>query len=114
MTDKLRECPFCGGKARKQAKEIEGIRVLYVLCERCGASGGVFRTRKPRVKDEENPAIKAWNNRKPMDRIVEQLEYQAEINRLNGMEKRAGKKQTTGYCLGINKAIDIVKGVQNE
>lgn len=71
---RLKPCPFCGGEAKKQAKEVNGLRAIYVVCEKCGASSGIYKTHNPRVKDEENPAIKAWNRREPIDRIVEQLE----------------------------------------
>ena len=63
MKTKLKPCPFCGGEAAKRAEEINGIRAIYVLCKECSASSGVYRTRNPRVRDEENPAIKAWNRR---------------------------------------------------
>jgi Lar family restriction alleviation protein len=63
MSKELKQCPFCGGKAKKEAKEINGIKAVYVMCNKCGASSGVYRTYNPRVKDEENPAIRAWNRR---------------------------------------------------
>ena len=74
MSKELKPCPFCGGEAKKQAHEVKGLRAIYVVCEKCGASSGIYKTRNPRVKDEENPAIKAWNRREPIDKIVEQLE----------------------------------------
>ena len=105
MTDKLRECPFCGGEAEKYAKEIKGIKILAVTCKRCGASGQLFQSKKPRIKDEENPAIKAWNTRKPMDRIVEQLERLPNVN---------SDYWNFADLIDREDAIDIVKGVQNE
>lgn len=59
----LRRCPFCGGEARKNAQTVKGFRLLYVECKRCGATGSIIRTDKPRVKDEDNMSIKAWNKR---------------------------------------------------
>lgn len=44
------------------------------------------------------------------DKIVEQLEDKAELTYLNKMEERVGKKQTTGFALGIRAAIEIAKG----
>ena len=44
------------------------------------------------------------------DKIVEQLEQEAELTHLNKMEERVGKKQTVGFALGIRDAIKIVKG----
>lgn len=105
MTDKLRECPFCGGEAEKYAKEIKGIKILTVTCKRCGASGQLFQSKKPRIKDEENPAIKAWNTRKPMDRIVEQLEERLPSLICGDGYDAKGRMETI---------IAIVKGVQND
>lgn len=48
-------------------------------------------------------------------RIIEQLEEeQADSGRLYGYFKNHNTYQTTGYQEGLNKAIDIVKGVQDE
>jgi hypothetical protein len=49
-----------------------------------------------------------------IDDIVEQLEEKAEPTYLDRMEERVGKKQTTGFALGIREAIEIVKGGGNE
>ena len=59
----LKPCPFCGGEARKNAQTVKGFRLLYVECKRCGATGSIIRTDKPRVKDEDNRSIEAWNRR---------------------------------------------------
>lgn len=111
---KLKPCPFCGGEAQKQAKEVNGLRAIYVVCKKCGASSGIYKTRNPRVKDEENPAIKAWNRRELIDRIVEQLEaeeydvncnicdYDSEID-TNTFQYYEGKED------GIREAIEMVK-----
>lgn len=70
MTDKLRECPFCGGDAMLRNRCMNTQN--YVVCENCGAVSKITET--------ESDAIKAWNNRKPMDRIVEQLERLPNVN----------------------------------
>ena len=59
----LLPCPFCGGKAEKQGQQINGINYLYVTCTYCGALGPIMQTKQPRIKDEDNPAIEAWNRR---------------------------------------------------
>lgn len=41
--------------------------------------------------------------------VVEQLEQRAELTYLGKMEKRVGKKQTTGFVLGIREAIETVR-----
>lgn len=103
----LKNCPFCGGEAQKQAQEVNGLRAIYVVCEKCGASSGIYKTRKPRVKDEENPAIKAWNRREPIDKIVEQLEENWQIVRGNYAIERSGYFE--GKMDAYDRAIEIVK-----
>lgn len=51
MTDeKLKPCPFCGGKAT-----INGITLVYIKCTKCGVETVGYR--------EEDEAIEAWNRR---------------------------------------------------
>lgn len=70
MTDRLKPCPFCGGEASIKISYItqEGVVVgkYKSLCNECQCTKEGFDTKRE--------AIKAWNIRKPMDRIVEQLE----------------------------------------
>lgn len=64
MSEKLLPCPFCGGEA-----EISLYLGNYgVACTEC--MGAIFPARGM-TKGE---AIKAWNTRKPMERILERLE----------------------------------------
>ena len=96
MTDKLRECPFCEGEAA--IWEISRKKKRYaVSCYRCSCATDEMETREE--------AIKAWNTRKPMDRIVEQLE-----NASCYIKDGDGH---AGHVVFTDKAIAIVKGVQN-
>lgn len=74
QNDKLLPCPFCGGEAfvdthkfwDVEAKDFT-VKTYGVRCYECQAGTmQYFRT--------EEDAIKQWNTRKPMERIVEQLE----------------------------------------
>ena len=58
----LLKCPFCGGKDITYFFDITS----GFVCEDCGVALDGFKTYEE--------AIKAWNTRKPMDRIVERLE----------------------------------------
>lgn len=106
---KLKPCPFCGGEAQKQAQEVNGLRAIYVVCKKCGASSGIYKTRNPRVKDEENPAIKAWNRRDPMDKIVEQLE-EASYWTEPTYDEDGYSDDDSDEVVFLEKAIEIVKG----
>lgn len=57
-TDIIKKCPFCGGEA-----EVCGY--YFIQCTKCGSSTLTHTNREE--------AIKAWNTRKPMERIVERL-----------------------------------------
>lgn len=56
MNEKLKPCPFCGGKAKLVETYVEkGIWVYSVDCSNC-------KTRQQVSKTEEE-AINAWNTR---------------------------------------------------
>lgn len=93
MTDRIKKCPFCGGKAGVYYDYNKWARVQ---CKECGIN--------TLFSFAEKEAIKQWNTRKPMDRIVEQL------------EEAKGKPYTDGVhtynendFIDIDKAIEIVK-----
>ena len=56
------------------------------------------------IYDTREEAIKTWNTRKPMERIVERLE-ESKTN-----FSRMGTLQSAYYDKGLDKAIEIVKG----
>lgn len=91
MTDKLKPCPFCGG-------ELVEMYGYYTHSnedvENCFVGTVAFRT-----YDEE--MIELWNTRKPMDRIVEQLE---EVSFVETVEEYAEIN-----LLLLEDAIEIVK-----
>lgn len=55
MENKLKSCPFCGGKAVLKIWIGPSIPESKVSCEKCFASSAFF------IKDSE--AIEAWNKR---------------------------------------------------
>ena len=107
MQNKLLNCPFCGGEAIKVAFSWGAITDEYTIeCKMCGT-----RTKVLKLED----AIKIWNTRKPMERIVEQLEDKmltsssASTEAIIGM---CGVSATyyNGEYEAYKKAIEIVKG----
>ena len=65
MNKELRRCPFCGRKGELWNNKLT-YRLYGVICEECDCMTPYFTTREE--------AIEAWNRRKPIDDIVEQLE----------------------------------------
>ena len=47
--------------------------------------------------------------RKSMEQILTRLEEEVTLERMDKMEDRVGKRQTTGFGLGVNASIEIVK-----
>lgn len=77
MSDvKLLPCPFCGGEIKLDEDDF-----YMFCCDTCGA-GITFAheledgTAEDCTKEE---SIESWNTRKPMERIVEQLEEKTEL-----------------------------------
>ena len=71
--------------------------------------GGKISTYEWYDKDAREKAVEAWNTRKPMDRIVEQLEEQKNENgALAEMDWYGGMSQ------GFHEAIEIVKGCDSD
>lgn len=103
MSDtKLKPCPFCGSEVLLH----KGYVSYSVRCEICHYE--ICR----RTKEE---TIARWNTRKPIDRIVEQLEQQAEQYRRRGFEaeQKGFSKEADKYygkqCSYLH-SVEIVKG----
>lgn len=66
---KLKPCPFCGGEAEFIQEDIAGL--YAVNCKEC-------KCRTPFQfnfgEGSEKKALKVWNRREPIDKIVKQLE----------------------------------------
>lgn len=99
----LANCPFCGGEA-KLMRFPKCERKYVVICEneQCMASVGNYSYSKEK-------AIKAWNTRKPIERIVERLEEQAEECRKYWQE--FDDEDSFG---GMNAYCDAVKILKEE
>ena len=95
----LKKCPFCGGEA-KYIELKEPFATMFVACTVCG-----IETKRNYLN--RNDAIKAWNTRKPMERIVERLndEDMTAVDVANMQFDR----YYDGIVEGIEQAIEIVK-----
>lgn len=97
MSKELKQCPFCGGGVRMDDEQITAtITVDYFICEKCGA------TVHFEYADSTAETIEAWNTRKPIDDIVEQLEKLKEWGYAELMPCEVDEL--------IDKSIEIVKG----
>ena len=105
----LKMCPFCGGKAiLKEKIECYGhgdyAKEYFVECKSCGVCSKKVCERE-RFANEK--AIEAWNTRKPVENVLEQLEEEVKKCR----EYRDGKLvyEETAKINGIKEAIEIIK-----
>ena len=101
----LLRCPFCGGDAvvEEHFKQWDGryYEVTHISCRSCWCSSKTISEMecKDRKKRKEE-AIKSWNTRKPMERILERLEDASFTKSLGNVMDLVILK---------DKAIEIVK-----
>lgn len=87
------KCPFCG-MTIMNIRNRGGVLPFAVECGKCQAMTKYFAT--------EEEAIAAWNQRKPVERIIERLENEILENLSDCGDDWFASEQ-------INKAIEIVK-----
>ena len=100
--NKLLPCPFCGGEA-KLIENNHYTDIHSVICKNCYIESDRYCT--------QEKAIRAWNTRKPMECIMEQLE-ECMSDAKNLWDNN---DYYTGQANAFKDAIEIVKdGVDNE
>lgn len=113
MKDKLKSCPCCGCGAIYEISREDSIvdKIPQLFCNGCKMTFEVEND-SPFLSDEKTfeylkeKLHTTWNTRKPMDRIVEQLE--------NASCYIEDGDSHAGHVVFTDKALAIVKGVQNE
>ena len=127
MTDKLRECPICGCEAIYEISREDSIvdKIPQLFCNGCKMTFEVEND-SPFLDDEKTfqylkeKLHTTWNTRKPMDRIVDELEAKKKKFSMPKHCKSMGvcpSDKTCSECIVENlveQLIDIVKGVQND
>lgn len=88
----LLPCPFCGGEAKLHHNLLTDK--FKVWCSKCDCRTDVY--------SDKEEAIRKWNTRKPMERILERLKGIV-VQRVAWF----GKKDE--ICIGVDKAIKICK-----
>ena len=103
---KLLPCPFCGGEAytytATSVTNGEKTKVWQVHCKDCRLN---YPLNIKCLTEEE--AIKKWNTRKPMERIIERLEKI--INRTKKEEKQNNDVVDTAMRCSYEHSMKIVK-----
>ena len=116
---KLLNCPFCGGEAvvEEHFKQWDGryYEVTHISCRSCWCSSKTISEMecKDRKKRKEE-AIKSWNTRKPMERILEKLNERIEhhvklVNYEMNMGTIVDVERHEEAIKATDKAIEIVK-----
>ena len=104
MNKELKPCPFCGGEATTSHGFNTAGQYFFISCEECGCRTRDFY----KWYDGENyeiKAVEAWNTRKPIDEIVEQLE---------NLKQHENENHAYATVWGIQQSIEIVKGNYSE
>lgn len=98
MSDtRLRECPICGHIAEMRTHE----NFYYIQCSLCGLRTQCFF--------DENRAIKFWNTRRPIDKIVEHLEELRDDAEMHTGSYEDYDEYEQGKAIAFEEAIKIIK-----
>lgn len=118
----LKSCPFCGGKAKLF---VDGFGLYFTGCDECGFYYGIEIEHDCELvngwvakHNTQEAAVKAWNTRKPVEKIVERL-VSAAVKAMENSEKAAelGKLYENHMIYNgakgnaFEEAIEIVKEV---
>ena len=106
---RLKPCPFCGSERLNYGQRLDkdtSLYVRFVECDECTCSIKVYNSTVD--------IIEKWNTRKPMDKVVEQLEKLSTIHysRFDDYMKQGNKELAKKHLLTFNayhRAIDLVK-----
>lgn len=97
----LKPCPFCGSEPEISVKRTSNVQTCHVTCMKCGCRRTVFKS--PHKVNIIEDAFKAWNTRKPIDKIIEQLEE------LRDTATKVYGINNVSVVAAICNAIEIVK-----
>ena len=100
---KLLPCPFCSNKDVRLQHRGRTKYGYYVICKNCGCRTPLYQYQFDSKEKRMEEAIKTWNTRKPMQEIVERLEWE---------KTKPMRMNLYGAILvKVDKAIEIVKEV---
>lgn len=93
----LKPCPFCGGEAT--LRKSEETKLYHIACFECGC--------RQDSSYKAESCINAWNTRKPIDSIVEQLKNAETV-------KNFGSRNSGNLLIPLKDAIEIVRKAGGE
>ena len=100
---KLAKCPFCDSEL-KRWDYMPNVFFEHPY-------NGCILSGKKVLESEHD--VKAWNTRKPMERIIERLEEELKLSDIEKerciRENPLQFDEAKGYSTGISNAIDFVK-----
>ena len=97
--EKLKKCPFCGGEAELIKRKSNFPYIHGVWCIGCNC--------RTSFEKSEEIAIEKWNNRKPVDDVLERLEEEC-VEYKNTWNKY-DDEVAFGQMNGMSNAITIIK-----
>lgn len=101
---KLLSCPFCGGEAAL-ARDRSGL--WRVGCKKCKCMTTYQFDFGEGEEVSKNKAVNVWNARKPMERIVKQLE--SKIIRIGEEDEMCSNGDADIEIEALEYAIEIVQ-----
>ena len=96
---KLLPCPFCGGEAELIKRKSNFPYIHGVWCIRCNC--------RTSFEKSEEIAIEKWNNRNPVEDVLERLE--AECIKYKNEWNTYDDEIAFGQMNGMSNAISIIK-----
>lgn len=104
MSKELKPCPFCGGEA-KIIENNHYTDIHSVMCKNCFSETDRYHT--------QEEAMAQWNKRKPIKKIVEELEEKVELAHKRYVDCPVNSPCYERYRTQYNErrmCLDIVKG----
>lgn len=117
----LKRCPFCDEDCLYETFEVNdiGTTIPVIFCNSCKI---IFKVENdsPYLEDDKTyeylkkKNIKAWNNRKPLERAIKHLEKEGKF--VDEEKERCATEsifqfdRAVGYSNGIFNAIEFIKG----
>lgn len=105
---KLKSCPFCSNKDVRLQHRGRNQYGYYVICKNCGCRTPLYQYQFDSKEKRREEAIKQWNTRKPMERIIERLEKE-KFSTLPTFDEDGYCNDDSWEVVDFDTAIEICK-----